>query len=73
MVFKTDYRTFKGEISLLINFSDGDEEEFSIFNQEIKAGGLIYTEEGWAVYDSRLVEIDKVPSSLAIKISAEAL
>lgn len=42
VVFKMEYKTFKGTISLVFTLDNQEEDELQIFNPEIKRGGLIY-------------------------------
>ena len=75
VAFKMDYKLFKkGEISLVLKYQPNEEskeditEEFCIFSSEIKQGGLIYTESGWAIYDSRLADLSKGKASLELHL-----
>ena len=68
-----DYRLFKkGDITLVLKYEKEEDskeemvEEFCMFSPEIKQGGLIYTESGWGIYDSRLVDLPKGKASLEI-------
>lgn len=47
-----------------------DEEVWVMFSREIKGAGLIYTEHGWAIYDSRIntVETDRKVKEVGIRI-----
>ena len=54
-----EWDAFKeGEIVLKVgNGDDGGVEEYCLFNKEIKGAGLIYNQEGWAIYDSRMTQM----------------
>lgn len=64
IVFKMDYRPFKGVLSLIVG-----SEEFEIFTPEIKSSGIIYTVNGWATFEVRMVNFDDSPKSLALKLT----
>ena len=66
-----EWAAFKeGEIVLKVGSGDdGEVEEYCLFNKEIKGAGLIYNQEGWAIYDSRMTHMGVQCCSISLCIT----
>eukprot|EP00347_Sterkiella_histriomuscorum_P019439 403341624 len=65
IAFKLHYPDFKdGYIALVFTYEDNktqqvweNQDEIEIFNKQIKQQGLIYTQNSWAIYEERMMQL----------------